>query len=69
MVTGNLTLHGVTRQMVLPVAVLGVGVHPRTKAPVAGFEAEVTEIDLGPACSDTFDTAFLYPSAFDPLRH
>ena len=42
MVTGDLTLHGVTKQVVVPVEVLGVGVHPMTKAGVAGFQAELT---------------------------
>ncbi|MBK34300.1 MAG: polyisoprenoid-binding protein [Gemmatimonadetes bacterium] len=42
MVTGDLTLHGVTHQVVLPVEVLGVGVHPMTKAAVAGFQVELT---------------------------
>ena len=42
MVTGDLTLHGVTKQVVLPVEVLGVGTHPMTKAGVAGFQAELT---------------------------
>ena len=42
MVTGDLTMHGVTKQVVLPVAVLVVGVHPMRKTPVAGFEAEIT---------------------------
>ncbi|MFC1526233.1 YceI family protein [Candidatus Latescibacterota bacterium] len=42
MVTGNLTLHGTTRQIVLPVEVLGVGTHPRSGKAVAGFSAETT---------------------------
>jgi len=41
-VTGDLTMHGVTRSIVLPVEVLGLGVHPRTQAPVAGFASRVT---------------------------
>lgn len=44
MVTGDLTLHGVTRQIVLPVEVLGLGTHPMPQmkgAPVAGFQAEL----------------------------
>ena len=40
MVTGDLTMHGVTQRVVLPVEVLGVGVHPRSKAAVAGFSAQ-----------------------------
>ena len=42
MVTGDLTMHGVTRKVVLPVEVLGVGTHPMTKASVAGFQADLT---------------------------
>jgi polyisoprenoid-binding protein YceI len=43
MVHGELTLHGVTRSIVLPVEVLGLGTHPRMKnAPVAGFAARTT---------------------------
>lgn len=40
-VTGDLTLHGVTKKVVMPVEVLGVGTHPMTKAAVAGFEANL----------------------------
>lgn len=42
MVTGNLTMHGITKSIVLPVEILGLGVHPMSKAPVAGFAAEMT---------------------------
>ena len=42
MVTGDLTMHGVTRTVVLSVEVLGLGIHPGSKAPVAGFAAELT---------------------------
>jgi polyisoprenoid-binding protein YceI len=44
-VAGNLTLHGVTRGIVLPVQVLGLGTHPMPQmngAPVAGFAASTT---------------------------
>jgi len=41
MVTGDLTMHGVTRKVVLPVEVLGAGTHPMTKAGVAGFQADL----------------------------
>tara|TARA_A100001037_G_scaffold100364_1_gene91424 strand:- start:1005 stop:1706 length:702 start_codon:yes stop_codon:yes gene_type:complete len=49
MITGDLTMHGVTKKVVLPVEVLGVGIHPMTKAAVAGFQAElvVTRSDFG----------------------
>lgn len=38
-VTGDLTLHGVTKPVTLDVAVTKVGNHPMRKAPAAGFEA------------------------------
>ena len=41
LVRGDLTIHGVTQSVVLPVEVLGVGDHPMRKAPVAGFAAEL----------------------------
>lgn len=41
-ITGDLTMHGVTKEVVLPVEVLGVGMHPMAKAPVAGFSSEIT---------------------------
>lgn len=41
MITGDFTLHGTTKQVVLPVEVLGLGVHPRNKAPVAGFASQL----------------------------
>ena len=41
MITGDLTMHGVTNRVVLPVEVLGIGTHPMTRAPVAGFQAEL----------------------------
>jgi polyisoprenoid-binding protein YceI len=41
-VTGNLTMHGVTREATLPVVVLGTGTNPRSGKAQAGFEARVT---------------------------
>lgn len=42
-ITGDFTMHGVTKVIVLPVEVLGVGKHPMmNNAPVAGFTAELT---------------------------
>jgi len=40
-VTGDLTMHGVTRSVVMDVEVLGVGAHPSRGTPMAGFEAKV----------------------------
>jgi len=41
-VTGDLTLHGVTKPVVLDVTVNKVGEHPMRKAPAAGFDAGTT---------------------------
>ncbi len=38
LITGDFTMHGVTRSITLPVEVLGTGTHPRSGAPLAGFE-------------------------------
>jgi polyisoprenoid-binding protein YceI len=39
---GNLTMHGVTKPVVLDVTLNGVGTHPMTKKPVAGFKIRGT---------------------------
>jgi polyisoprenoid-binding protein YceI len=41
-VTGDLSLHGVTRPVTLDVTVLKVGPNPRTQLPTVGFEATTT---------------------------
>jgi polyisoprenoid-binding protein YceI len=41
-VTGDLTMHGVTKPVTLDVKVTKVGEHPLRKAPAAGFEATTT---------------------------
>ena len=41
-VTGDLTLHGVTKPVTLDVTVVKVGDHPMRKAPAAGFAATAT---------------------------
>ena len=41
-VTGDLTLHGVTKPVVLDVTVNKVGEHPMRKAAAAGFDAKAT---------------------------
>ena len=38
-ITGNLTLHGVTKPVVLSVKMNGIGDHPMSKKPYAGFSA------------------------------
>ena len=58
-VSGDLTLHGVTKPVVLDVVVNKIGEHPMTKVPSAGFDANVilkrSDFGLGnyvPAVSD-----------------
>ncbi len=41
-VTGELSLHGVTKPVTLDVVVLKVGANPRTQLPTVGFEATTT---------------------------
>ena len=41
LLTGDFTMHGTTKSITLPVTVLGVGVHPRSKAPIVGFETAI----------------------------
>ncbi len=41
-VTGDLTLHGVTKPVTLDVSIVKVGEHPMRKAPAAGFSATTT---------------------------
>ena len=41
-VTGDLSLHGVTKPVTLDVTVNNVGEHPMRKAPAAGFDATAT---------------------------
>jgi len=41
MVTGDLSMLGVTREIVLPVEILGQGVHPDTGQPIAAFAASL----------------------------
>jgi polyisoprenoid-binding protein YceI len=41
-ITGNLTLHGVTRPVTLDVTLIKVGTNPRTSLPTVGFEGMTT---------------------------
>lgn len=41
-VTGDLTMHGVTKSVQLPVEVLGQGTNPWTQMPMAGFSSGIT---------------------------
>ena len=41
-VTGDLTLHGVTRAVILEVTVVKIGINPRTSLPTVGFDATTT---------------------------
>lgn len=41
-VAGDLTIHGVTRPVVLDVTINGIGEHPMRKLPAAGFDARAT---------------------------
>ena len=42
MVTGDLSMLGITREIVLPVEILGQGVHPETGQPIAAFATNIT---------------------------
>lgn len=48
-VAGDLTIHGVTRPVVLDVTINGVGEHPMRKLPAAGFDAsaKIKRSDFG----------------------
>lgn len=48
-VAGDLTIHGVTRPVVLDVTINGIGEHPMSKAPSAGFDAsaKIKRSDFG----------------------
>jgi polyisoprenoid-binding protein YceI len=41
-VTGDLSLHGVTKPVILDVTIIKVGTNPRTNLPTAGFDAMTT---------------------------
>jgi polyisoprenoid-binding protein YceI len=69
-VTGNLTLHGITRQVVLDVTFIGAGPNAFTKVPTIGFKAEgdVKRSDFGigrdvPLVSD--ETTITISAAFE----
>ena len=41
-ISGNLTLHGVTKPIAIQARFVGAGTHPMTKAPAIGFEGRAT---------------------------
>jgi polyisoprenoid-binding protein YceI len=47
LVTGDLTMHGKTKSIKMPVEILGLGKHPRRGTPLGGFETELRLL-----CSD-----------------
>jgi len=52
-VAGDLTLHGVTKPVVLDVVLGGTGIHPQSKKPIAGFKItgiiKRTDFGIAPA--------------------
>ena len=42
LLSGDLTMHGVTKKVELPVEILGVGVHPMNQKKVVGLTTEIT---------------------------
>ena len=61
-VTGDLTLHGVTRPVVLDVTINQVGEHPMAKRPAAGFDATTTIL------RSEFGIAKYVPNVSDEVR-
>lgn len=55
-VTGTLSMLGITREVVIPVQILGRGVHPKTGVPIAGFAADI-KIKLSDLGVDTWTNA------------
>ena len=52
-VTGDFTLHGITRRIVLPVTVMGIGTNPWTQKAQGGMEAS-TVLSRGEYGVDTW---------------
>jgi polyisoprenoid-binding protein YceI len=72
-ITGDLTLRGVTRPLVLQARLYGAGTNPMTKAETVGFSAkgQLKRSDFGlgyaaPAVSDTVDLEIA--AAFEAAR-
>ena len=61
-VTGDLTIHGVTRPVVLDTRYLGQGMHPFSKKTTAAFRADATidRHDFGVTWNATMDTGGAY---------
>ena len=56
-VMGNLTMHGVTRTIALPVEILGTGIHPYNQKPIAGFSAHAVILRSDYGVNNWADTA------------
>lgn len=56
MVTGRLSMLGVTREVTVPVKILGRGVHPQTGEPIAGFAADM-KVNLSDMGVDAWSNA------------
>lgn len=61
-VTGDLTVHGVTRPVVLDVTLNGAGMHPMRKVPAIGFDATAT------LKRSDFGVAAYVPNVSDEIR-
>ena len=61
-VTGDLTIKGVTREVVFDVTILKVGKHPATKAKTVGFDATTT------VSRSAFDLGKYAPAVGDEIR-
>lgn len=61
-VTGDLTVHGVTKPVVLDVVLNGAGLHPMRKVPAIGFDATTT------LKRSDFGVAAYVPNVSDEIR-
>lgn len=61
-VTGDLTIHGVTKSVVLDTTLNGAGEHPMKKVPTVGFDASTT------IKRSDFGIDFMVPKVSDEIR-